>query len=1291
MLLILMFLSYLANSQTATVTIFYSGAQAWGCCSVCGTDYMCIGSSGCGCCQPAQQTKTFMDPIPAGNVVTNVKITYYAADCSAPNVPSSLNGVFVCSAWNQVGNNTCACGSCNPVWCQTGYPCGIPGYVYGGMNTLYSNPPAGTEICAQRVEIILTYSPGGVSAPAAPGAITGPISVCPGQTVTYSIAAVSGATSYTWTVPSGATIVSGQGTTSITVTWGFTSGNVCVYASNSCGNSVQTCVFVTVNASIAISVTPAAPTICSGGSVVLTASGANTYTWSPGTGLSGTTGAVVTANPTTTTTYTVTGTSLAGCTGTTTVTVTVNPNPVISVNPSAPSICSGGSVVLTAGGANTYSWAPGTGLSGTTGAVVTANPTTTTTYTVTGTSLAGCTGTTTVTVTVNPNPVISVNPSNPSICLGSNVVLTASGANTYTWAPGTGLSGTTGAVVTASPTTTTTYTVTGTTLAGCTGTTTVTVSINPSLTITVNPTSPAICNGSSVVLTASGGNTYTWAPGTGLSGTTGAVVTANPTTTTTYTVTGTDLNGCSGTATVMVTVNANPIVLINPSAPAICSGGSVVLTASGANTYSWAPGAGLSGTTGAIVTANPTSTTTYTITGTSTAGCTGTTTVLVTVNPNPVISVNPSNPSICLGSNVVLTASGANTYTWAPGTGLSGTTGAVVTANPTTTTTYTVTGTSIAGCTGTTTVTVSINPNLTVNITPTSAAICNGFSVVLTASGGNTYTWAPGTGLSGTTGAVVTANPTSTTTYTVTGTDLNGCSGTSSVMVTVNSNPGITLGPAAPAICNGASTTLSAAGASNYDWAPATGLSAVTGTSVTANPTSTTTYTVTGTDGNGCTGTATITLTVNPNPVIVINPVNPTICTGGDTLLTASGADNYSWAPATGLSATTGVSVTANPTVTTTYTVTGTTIAGCTGTTTVTVTLNPALSVNITSNDQTICLGQNTIITGSASGGSGGPYTYSWDNGIGVSAPPITVSPTTTTTYNVTVTDNCGSMPATDNITITVSPNPTVSFTASPLAGCSPLDVNFISNCSPAIQTYQWSFDDPSSGSSNSSNAANPSHQFIPSGSYDITLTVTTVDGCSGTITVNNMITVAPKPTADFTPLPSSTTMDNPTISFIDNSSNASSWNWVFGDPASGGSNTSTEQSPSHTYSNQGTYVIWLTVESIGGCSDSISKEITIRDDYTFYAPDAFTPDGDGINDFFIPIGINLDINNFEMHIYNRWGEEIYRTKDMSKPWDGTVKNSGVMATPGVFVWMVKMNDNKGKSHIVYGKVTLLK
>ena len=131
-------------------------------------------------------------------------------------------------------------------------------------------------------------------------------------------------------------------------------------------------------------------------------------------------------------------------------------------------------------------------------------------------------------------------------------------------------------------------------------------------------------------------------------------------------------------------------------------------------------------------------------------------------------------------------------------------------------------------------------------------------STVLTASGAGatgTYSWTPATGLSATTGVAVTANPVTTTVYTVTGKDVNGCQNTATVTVTVHNLPNITLTPATVSICNGSSTVLTAGGAGatgTYSWTPATGLSATTGLTVTANPGTTTVYTVTGKDVNGC-------------------------------------------------------------------------------------------------------------------------------------------------------------------------------------------------------------------------------------------------------------------------------------------------------------------------------------------------------------------------------------------------------------------------------------------------------
>jgi modification target Cys-rich repeat protein len=667
-------------------------------------------------------------------------------------------------------------------------------------------------------------------------------------------------------------------------------------------------------------------TICSGSNTTLTASGgASTYSWSPSTGLSATTGASVTASPTSTTTYTVTGTVPGGCTMTQTVVVNVNSLPTVSVSPSSAVFCIGGSTSLTASGANTYTWSPSTGLNVTTGATVTANPTSTTTYTVSGTNTStGCVGTKTVVITVNPLPTISISPSAPSICIGSSTSLTASGATTYSWSPSTGLSATTGATVTANPTSTKTYTVTGTNSNGCVNTQTVIVTVNPLPTLTVTPSSATFCAGGSTSLTASGATTYTWSPSTGLNATTGATVSANPTSTKTYTVTGTNSNGCVNTQTVVVTVNTLPTISVSPSSATFCAGGSTSLTASGATTYTWSPTTGLSATTGATVTANPSSTKTYTVTGTNSNGCVNTQTVIITVNSLPTLTVTPSSATFCIGGSTSLTASGASTYTWSPSTGLSVTTGATVTANPTSTKTYTVTGTNANGCINTQTVIVTVNPLPTISVSPSSPSICIGSSTSLTASGATTYTWLPSTGLSATTGATVTANPSSTKTYTVTGTNSNGCVNTQTVVLTVNSLPVVSVTALHDTICAGSLDSLKASGASTYTWSPSTDLSASTGSKVAAIGMDTTiTYTVTGTNANGCTSSASQTILVHSLPIVNADTDLAHYITGGSfSAIGGTPPYTYNWSP-----------LPANPLLLpdtlTTYTLTVTDANGC--------------------------------------------------------------------------------------------------------------------------------------------------------------------------------------------------------------------------------------------------------------------------------------------------------------------------------------------------------------------------
>ncbi len=431
--------------------------------------------------------------------------------------------------------------------------------------------------------------------------------------------------------------------------------------------------------------------ICQGGSTTLTGSNATTYNWNPG-GLSGTS---VSVSPAATTTYTVTGTGAGGCTKTATITITVNPKPTVGTTVTLSTICAGASTAITGTGANTYTWNPGA-LSGTT---INVTPAATTTYTVTGTNTAtGCTNTSTRLITVNPLPAVGTTVTSATICAGASTAITGTGANTYTWNPGA-LSGTT---VNVTPAATTTYTVTGTnTATGCTNTSTRLITVNAVPAVGTTVTSATICAGASTAITGTGANTYTWNPGA-LSGTT---INVTPAATTTYTVTGTNTaTGCTNTSTRLITVNALPAVGTTVTSATICAGASTAITGTGANTYTWNPGA-LSGTT---INVTPAATTTYTVTGTSTAtGCTKTAIRLITVNALPAVGTTVTSATICAGASTAITGTGANTYTWNPGA-LSGTT---INVTPAATTTYTVTGTSTTtGCTKTATRTITVTP-----------------------------------------------------------------------------------------------------------------------------------------------------------------------------------------------------------------------------------------------------------------------------------------------------------------------------------------------------------------------------------------------------------------------------------------------------------------------------------------------------------------------------------------------------------------------------------------------------
>lgn len=734
------------------------------------------------------------------------------------------------------------------------------------------------------------------------------------------------------------------------------------------------------------------------------------------------------------------------------------------------------------------------------------------------------------------------------------------------------------------------------------------------------------------------------------------------------------VGSCSSSQTTMqVTVQPFPTITLSPDVD-ICEGQSTTLTAGGGNSYSWLPATGLSATTGASVTANPASTTTYTVTGTQN-GCDGTATVTVTVNPYPTVSVLPATTTVCAGVTTTLTASGANTYTWSPATGLSATTGASVDATPMTTTTYTVTGTN-NGCAATADALINIDPTPTLVLSP-AQTICAGETITLTAggSGANSYSWSPATGLSATTGTSVDASPASTITYTITAIG-NVCNATGTIDVTVNPYPVVNVLPAAASICAGQSQTFNASGANTYTWSPATGLSSTTGASVDASPNATTTYTVIGSN-SGCNDTVDIVLTVNPLPVITVSS-DVSICSGTSAPLTATGATSYSWSPAAGLNTTNGASVTASPSGTTTYTVTGTT-NNCSSTADVTVTIIPTPVVVITPPAYTYCDGGSIDLVAT------GATTYTWSPATNLNSTTgstVTANPSITTVYTVTGTTQGCSDDAT--VTVTVHPNPVVSFSASDTVGCQPLCVNFTNTStisSGSITNYFWTLENGVT-----STTASPTHCFNTAGTYTVELTATSDNNCVTKLTKLNYITVHPLPTAAFSFTPPTASILDPTFYFSDQSNGATQWYWYFGD---GDSINNMITTPVHTYPNtyHGTYSARLLVVNQFGCIDQIVHDVTVTPVVTLYVPNAFTPNSNRINDTFYAYGVG--IAEFEMLIFNRWGEYIFRSTDINVGWDGT--HNGMEVQNEVYVYVVNYIGIDGVKGVKRGTVTVVK
>ncbi len=354
-----------------------------------------------------------------------------------------------------------------------------------------------------------------------------------------------------------------------------------------------------------------------------------------------------------------------------------------------------------------------------------------------------------------------------------------------------------------------------------------------------------------------------------------------------------------------------------------------------------------------------------------------------------------------------------------------------------------------------------------------------------------------------------------------------------------------------------------------------------------------------------------------------------------------------------------------------TYTTTSTSPDDCPYTQTITVNDFPTIDAGP---DLEICLGEDVTLTGSGAGVGGD---YVWDLGV---VDGVAFDPLVSNTYTVVGTTAAGCS-GNDEVNIVVNPSMTVSFSGDELIGCAPFTVNFTSLVPGAI--YNWNF-----GDGGSSNAAAPSHTYLTAGEFSVSLNMTNADGCTGSVTYIDYITVVPQPIAAFTYSPNQVDVTDTEVKFTNQSLYATSYSWDFGD----GSAISNAENPIHLFPEVGDvrYPVTLTVQNELGCSDISQKIIEVQDVLIFHIPNSFTPDGDTFNETFNPVFYSgVDIYDFHFIILNRWGELVFESYNPASGWNGAYGDQGLVQD-GVYIWRLEFGETMSdKKHTYEGHVTV--
>ncbi len=894
-------------------------------------------------------------------------------------------------------------------------------------------------------------------------------------------------------------------------------------------------------------------------------------------------------------------------------------------------ICVGDTVQLNGRNGQTYLWSPSATLSNDTISNPQAFPTTTTTYRLISDYYCNSD---TLYATVVVDSIISNIKPDTTICEGTTINLWATGGSSYNWYPTTGMTNPTIATPQVTPTVSTRYYVDITSVNGCVTTDSITIDFHNDV-MSISPDT-SMCIGQSINLTGTGGGTYSWNP----TGSSTSTISVTPSSTTVYTLNVVSPNGCNLSDSVVVTVFNDPHTITPDTA--ICPGFSATLVATGGGTYVWSNGNLTSSRT-----VTPNSTTTYTVVTTSPNGCTLYDTTTVTVHNDPA-SIKPDT-TICEGTTISLWATGGASYNWYPTTGMTNPTIATPQITPTVATRYYIDITSPNGCVTTDSIYVDFHTDA-MSISP-DTSLCIGQSVNLSGTGGGTYSWNP----TGSSTSTISVTPNSTTVYTLNVVSPNGCNLSDSVTVTVF-NDVMTISPDTT-ICPGLSLVLNSSGGGTYSWSSTGSILGINSSNPTVTPSRATKYNLSIISPNGCSLKDSVMVYIH-DEIYGAGP-DAMICSGDTAQIFAFGGVNYNWTPAISLTNSSISNPQAFPILNTVYQVSITSINGCIYSDSVSVVIDTNKVYHTVSNDTVVCGSLGTVL--SATGGT----SYSWSPAFLLSTPnsaTTMASPVRNTTFYVDISNTCFTVR--DSINVIVAGQNSIIIPDDTICE-GDITTIFASGAS----SYSWE-SDPSivSGQNSSALTVKP----IQPTSYR--LNIIDIYGCKDSTIVridiyDKALIYAGKDV--IIPLGESTNL------------------LAQGDPGpvtwtpAGSLNCAncrlTQAFPEVTTM----YTVELTDKN--GClaKDSVLVEIggILR------VPNTFTPNGDGHNDQFLTVGVN--ITKFRLQIFNRWGQLIFETTDINNGWDGTY--AGVMSKEDTYVWKVTYEHLTTQTEQVMGHVNLVK